>query len=281
MGGICWIASYPKSGNTWLRIFLANLLHEIEDIENIDYLHQIRYQDVQPEWYEKAAGRDLEGMTPEQIFKLTPKAQEIISQQIPDTVFVKTHNLLGVQRWNTPYINMNVTAGAICIIRNPLDVLISVKYHFGLENMDAAIQFLNKKWNSVKGKDRKIATMIGSWKQQVESWAKMHPDYLLLLRYEDMLSEPLQTFGKVNKFLGANKSDEALNRAIELSSFDKLRSVEDKKGFDEKSLKSDKFFRSGTSEQWRKVLTENQIKRVIETNYETMKKFDYIPKEYL
>lgn len=280
MGGICWIASYPKSGNTWLRIFLRNLLYEIDDVEDIDYLQLIEFQDVQPQWYQQAAGRNLEGMSPEEIFKLTPKAQEIISQQIPDTVFVKTHNLLGVQRWNTPNINMNVTAGAICIVRNPLDVTISLKHHFGLPDIDTAIEFLNKEWNEVKGKGRVVATMFGSWRQQVESWTKMHPQYRLQLRYEDMLHKPLETFGKVNIFLGANKSEDVLKRAIELSSFDKLKSMEKEKGYSDKSKKAESFFRAGTSGQWEEILTKKQIKKIVDANYDLMKKYGYLPKGY-
>lgn len=280
MGGICWLASYPKSGNTWLRIFLRNLLYEADSTADINQLELMRFQDVQKQWYEMAAGGSLDGMSREKVHKLTTKAQEIMSQAIPDTLFVKTHSLLGVEQLGVAFINMNVTAGAINVVRNPLDVVISTMHHFGLKDIDDSIRFMNKDWSRTKGSEGRIAGMIGSWRQNVDSWGKMHPDALLVLRYEDMLHKPLEAFGAVNKFLGANKSTELLERAIELSSFDQLKSKEAEKGYREASDKTEKFFRSGKSEQWKTELTKDQIKRIVDTNYKQMKHFGYIPEGY-
>ncbi len=280
MGGICWIASYPKSGNTWLRIFLKNLLFEDSNAEEINQLKIIQFQDTQVQWYQMAAGHSIQHMSEKEIFKLTPRAQQIISQQIPDTIFVKTHSLLGLQMWNTPSINQEVTAGAICVVRNPLDVVISLDHHFGVHDLDQSISFLNKDLNRIKGTQANIGRVIGSWRQQVESWSKMQPEYLHVTRYEDMLHEPVDTFERVNKFIGANKSLDVLKRAIDQSSFKKLQSIEKKEGFADKSAHATSFFRSGKSDQWKKLLSEDQIKAIVEANYDTMKKYDYIPDKY-
>ncbi|MBT5159144.1 MAG: sulfotransferase domain-containing protein, partial [Alphaproteobacteria bacterium] len=103
---------------------------------------------------------------------------------------------------------------------------------------------------------------------------------LHIVRYEDMTYKPGPTFKGIAKFMGLKPPAEALKRAIKLSSFDSVRSQEDDTGFIERSVHAQKFFRVGKANQWKSVLSKEQIDKVVEGNYDMMKKFNYLPPEY-
>lgn len=149
-----------------------------------------------------------------------------------------------------------------------------------MQDIDQSIDLLNRDWNEIRGNEKQLGSLIGSWKQNVEFWSKMHPGHLHIMRYEDMLAKPFETFRAVNRFLGAGKSDEMIKRAIELSSFNRLKDVEQKSGYEDKPDTAQSFFRTGTSGQWRDILSDTQIKKVVEPNYEVMKRFGYLPEGY-
>jgi Sulfotransferase domain len=278
MGGIIWLASYPKSGNTWMRSFLQNLLVGNDKTVHINELSQFAYGDSQKFWYEAAAGGSLEGMSPEEIMKLTPAAQLKMTQSRPQSVFVKTHNWLG-KNWDVPYITADHTAGAIHILRNPLDVVISLAHHFGF-SIDEAIDFMNDHNAQTPEDAYKMAQVYGSWSDHINSWEKFNPTYLHRVRYEDMLLKPIKTFGLVTKFLQLNVPKNVLTKAIKQSSFKTLQAQEKKDGFLERSDKADSFFRSGKAGQWKKVLSEDQVKNIVDAHYDVMQKYGYLPKGF-
>ena len=274
MGGIVWLASYPKSGNTWMRSFLQNLLTGGQKSVHINELSQFAYGDGQKFWYEQVAGGSLEGLSPEEIMKLTPKAQELMTRSRPQSVFVKTHNWLG-KNWDTPFITPEATVGAIYIIRNPLDVVISLADHFGF-SLDEAIDFMNDSNAQTPEDDYKLAQVYGSWSDHIRSWEKFNPTYQHRVRYEDMLNKPGKTFGDVTKFLQLKTPKNDLTRAIKQSSFKVLKNQEQKDGFLERSNKSKAFFRSGKAGQWKTVLSEVQVKRLVDVHHDVMKENGYL-----
>ncbi len=97
------------------------------------------------------------------------------------------------------------------------------------------------------------------------------------MRYEDMVERPLETFGATAAFLGLRPSRERLTRAIENSSFDKLRAQEAAAGFEERSEKSERFFREGRVGQWREIMTPDQVDRLAGAHQEQMRRFGYWP----
>ncbi len=95
-----------------------------------------------------------------------------------------------------------------------------------------------------------------------------------------MLDDTIKTFTKVARFLGVNPPRERIVKAIRYSSFQELRKQEDASGFKERSEHSKKFFRVGKQGQWRKQLSEDQVRRMVDTHREQMKRFKYLPKGY-
>ena len=112
MGAIIWLASYPKSGNTWLRVFLHNLLVNPDKPADINTLGRFCLGEDMAQYFNQFDPRPLSTWTPEEIADKRPQVHELLTQAFPDSVFVKTHNFLG-EIDGGPLVNLEVTAGAI------------------------------------------------------------------------------------------------------------------------------------------------------------------------
>ncbi len=277
MGKIIWLASYPKSGNTWMRAFLHNLLRDPKDGYELDRLGEYSQGDSQGVAYQRFLRKPVKEMTDEEVAILRPKVQEFLTKQTPDNIFVKTHNAL-VEYLGRPIHSMEHTAGAIYIVRNPLDVMISHADHYG-QTIDESIASTSIEETKVGTGPISVYEIHCSWSRHVESWTARPAPHLHVMRYEDMLGQPLETFGGLVQFLRLPVSRERLQRAIELSSFKNLRQKEDEKGFVERSnkSKSNRFFREGKAGGWRNVLTPAQVEAIVAAHEPQMRRFGYWP----
>jgi hypothetical protein len=275
MGGIVWLASYPKSGNTWVRAFLHNLLRNATTPIDINRFDEFTLGDTNAKWYEQLTDKPYEQLSKEEQAALRPRVHQLLARTSPDSVFVKTHHFLGEDR-GVPLISMEYTAGAIYIVRNPLDVLLSMQDHYGM-TMDQAIDFLADDDAHAGGGGGHVHQVITSWSNHVRSWTLNPHSRLLVLRYEDMLRRPPKAFAKVTRFLGLKPPRDRLERAIRFSSFKVLRSQEDRHGFRERSSLAERFFRAGRSGQWKDVLTDAQVARLVNDHRAQMQRFRYVP----
>jgi len=203
------------------------------------------------------------------------RVQQYIVDTVEGLIFVKTHQALAVDRGHVN-INFAVTAGAIYIIRNPLDVAISYAHHLD-QPIDSSIDLMNKKNAETSLSDKQVNELYGSWSQHVLSWTRRPHRAIYVMRYEDMLTEPQKTFGALARHLLFKPSDEQLADAIERSSFERLREQEEKEGFRERPDKAERFFREGRTGQWKDVLTPQQIQRIVDAHGEQMQRFGYLP----
>jgi len=274
MGGILWLASYPKSGNTWMRAFIHNLLRDPAEPVPINELTQFTIGDTVKSWYAQAAGRPVSGLSHEEWGRLRPLAHQLFVGASPDTVFVKTHMRLG-DAFGAPLITMECTAGAIYIVRDPRDVAISAAAHFGTD-IDGVIALMENPVAGTPEDDVNAPQYYGTWSSHVESWTTHRHPALMAVRYEDMLEKPLPTFTKVSRFLGLPATKSRIEKAIRFSSFDVLKAQEQKTGFVERSRRADAFFRSGRAGQWRERLTPGQIDRIETAQAGVMRRFGYL-----
>lgn len=278
MGNLIWLASYPKSGNTWMRSFLHNLLRNTQKPADINELDHFCLGESSATWYAKFGIEDVTQVDHAQLAALRPEVQREFTQVFPDSVFVKTHNFLG--EWHgVPLHNMGVTAGAIYVLRNPLDVVISMTHHFGSDVDEAIYRLSNEGALTAPGLDH-VPEFHSSWSAHVKSWTANPSPQLYVVRYEDLLQKPRKYFKQVATFLGLKPPRERLERAIRNSSFKALKAQEQKSGFQEKSEFAESFFREGKAEQWREKLTDAQIRQIISDHREQMERFNYIPKDY-
>jgi hypothetical protein len=277
MGAIIWLASYPKSGNTWTRAFLHNLLINPKEPADINALNRFCLGEDKAQYYTQFESRPLTELTFKEVMALRPKVHQLLTEAFPDSVFVKTHNFLG-EIEGVPLVTMEHTAGAIYIVRNPLDVVISYSHHYGVD-IDTAIEQMNNPLMGTPTTEMVVRQVYGTWSMNVQSWTQVPMPSLHVMRYEDMYSQPFQTFATVARFLGLNPPRERLQKAIDNSSFKALQRQERQHGFIERSANS-RFFREGRPGQWRKALSEEQIARIVEAHREQMARFDYIPQGF-
>jgi hypothetical protein len=278
MGNIVWLASYPKSGNTWLRAFLANLIANRPAPVPLAELPKYGALEADPDLYSKIAGRPSTELDFDQLCALRPQVHAAIAAAAPRTVFVKTHSMSGVHD-GVALLTPQVTAGAICVVRNPLDVVISMSHHFGID-IDAAIDYLGDARTATDNNELFVSEFLGSWSAHVKSWADIESARILVLRYEDLLDKPAKGFGKIARLVGLDADRGRIERAIRNASFQNLAGQERRDGFIEVPIKGKHFFRSGRANQWRDVLTREQIGRIVDQHREQMARLRYIPNGY-
>lgn len=280
MGNIVWLASYPKSGNTWMRAFIYNLIEQPDRPGRISAFPLYFEEESKPRWYEPYTnGKPLDSLSFEEIFALRNTVHRDIADSVPrGSVFTKTHNFFG-QFDGHPLHNISVMAGAIYMVRNPLDTVLSVADHFGL-SVDEAIEFMANEQTGSPTNEENVAGMFGSWSTHVSSWTAQPNPNVVVLRYEDMLDKPMKAFSAVAKFLGIKNEPQRIRKAVQYSSFAELKKQEQKEGFEERSPNSRMFFRKGRKNQWPELLSDNQIQRIVDRHREQMACFKYIPPRF-
>lgn len=278
MSTLFWLASYPKSGNTWLRAFLANLLANRPEPLPLKALSQYCDDEARPERYSALAGRPSHELSLGELCALRAEVQAQIAAAGPGTRFVKTHNCAGVYD-GYPLHHPQLTVGAVYVVRNPLDVAISMADHFGL-SLDAAIERLASEHTGTANDALFVTQVLGSWSQHVASWADKAGPRVLIVRYEDLLLKPAKHFAKIAKLVGLDRDRARIERAIRHARFDSLARDERQHGFIEAADSRRAFFRVGRAHQWREALSREQIQRIVDAHREQMARFDYLPPGY-
>ncbi len=277
--GIIWLASYPKSGNTWTRNFLHNLINVMsgEDAgsQDINRMNQMSTWEIAGKSYEELLEKPLAECSREEVASVRHQVQAEIADTASGLAFVKTHHALVMDR-KQPTINFDVTSGAIYIVRNPLDVAISFSHHMSC-SIDKAIDQMAMEGLETPIGIKTVYEVYGSWSEHVESWTRKPHRTIYVMKYEDMLTDPGKFFGGLAKHLLLKPTASQLAKAVELSSFENLEKQESEAGFKEKPEKAAKFFRSGRSDQWRDELTSKQIDRIVKDHHVQMERFGYQP----
>ena len=277
--GIVWIASYPKSGNTWMRVFLyhmqrlmAGLPREENDLHHLD--RSSTYEARLYGLFEQFLGKPLATATREDVARIRPQVQATIAQRTGGVALIKTHNVLG-QLGGVPIINLQVSAGTIYIVRDPRDVALSLTNHLGAP-IDEAIEVLNTPGYGTQNRTESAFEIWGSWSEHTLSWTMRPHDAVLVVRYEDMIADPVGSFTAVAKHLRQKPTPEQVSEASDLSTFSELRDQESKVPFRERSEASEVFFREGRAGEWQEKLSAAQVQRIVDAHGEQMQKFGYL-----
>jgi hypothetical protein len=277
--GIVWLASYPKSGNTWLRMFLYQLVRiqggyprEPDELNKLD--RASGYEARLFSLFEGSLGKPVAGASDNEVMSVRALVHALVADRAPSVALLKTHNLLG-QIGTAPLINLAVSLGAIYIVRDPRDVAPSLAKHLGTD-IDGAIAVMNLPEFSTPNQPEQVFEVWGSWSEHVRSWTVPQQGAVLVVRYEDMLTRPTDTFSAIVRHLRQKAPPGQITEAIELSSFDRLKRQEDDYEFRERSVHADRFFVAGTAGGWKEKLTAAQADAIVGAHREQMEKFGYL-----
>ena len=241
-----WIASYPKSGNTWVRVFIHNLLRQLRgetEPQDINALGELTRWEQQAHRFAERLGRPVEEASALEIAAARPLIQADILRACNGPAFFKTHNAVAAIGGH-PTVNFEITQAAIYVLRNPLDVAISYAHHAG-RSPDEIIGLMAHPQSGGAGNAHAVYEFLGSWSFHVASWMSVLHRPVLLLRYEDMRAAPERAFGRLAAFLRLKPSAEQLRRAIEDSSFAELGAAGGSAGICGAARKGGKIFPQG------------------------------------
>jgi hypothetical protein len=281
---IFWIASYPKSGNTWLRSLLCSYYYSENGyfdqklLSKIDQFPQKKYFNIFN--YNKGLATDTS--------RFWIKAQEQINLD-KELKFFKTHNLLGEINGNQFTNNQN-TIGAVYIVRDPRNIITSLKNHYELNDNDALEFMLSEKkytYDYEKTNDFSDFQLISSWQNNYKSWKNQKIFPILFIRYEDLFEKTFSVFKKLIEFINLiTKNSAKFNKkkaknAVSSSSFESLRNIEKKNGFVEAvssntSKKKIPFFFLGPKNDWKQIFNSSYQDKLNLTFYENLKELNYI-----
>ena len=282
---IIWLASYPKSGNTYVRAFLSayyfseNGQFDFSQISNIEQFP-----------HEKFFKQEVNSIT-EASRQWMPIQREINKDK--KIRFFKTHSFLGNYQ-NNEFTSPETTLGAVYIVRDPRNVLTSLKNHYSFDD-DKALEMITDKSRSLMSNNGSHASLnfISSWAENYLSWLKDNRFRRLFVKYEDLITNKYETFRDIivftntlmNKVEGVNKSK--LQKAIETTNFDILKKKEISETFDgsESNFKNwrkfhsenkNLFFNLGPENDWKRIL-KKKISSQIENSFEQeMKRLGYL-----
>ncbi|MBL8131898.1 MAG: sulfotransferase domain-containing protein [Anaerolineae bacterium] len=290
MAKITWLASFPKSGNTWMRVFLTNYWRDADTPADINDLEDTPIASARA-LFDEALGVDSGDLTVEEIDALRPAVYRQFAADLDqmgyEERFCKIHDAYTVLPNGEPFFPPDVTARAIYILRNPLDLAVSYANHMhstlaeAVKRMSSADHRLAY---SRTGLSHQVHQHLLTWSGHVTSWMSVTAFPVHLVRYEDMIADPFSAFAGVVRFIderaAADGIDEArLEKAIRFSAFEELQRQEKERGFREKMARSESFFRKGKVGTWREKLTDDLVAQIVHDHHQVMQKYGYLTED--
>ena len=266
---IIWIASYPKSGNTYLRSFISSYYYSKKGKFNFELLLNIlQFPSIK--------------FAKKKIYSESEASQSWIYNQKQffsgDKIhFIKTHSSLEEYKGNS-FTTKNLSLGAIYIVRDPRNLITSMTHHYSLSYEDAFIKLINEKQTLLEKStdgDYSNFTFLGSWSKHYKSWKNTNDFKVLFIKYEDFEDNKIETFKKIVNFINTLKNEKSLIdekkliNSINSTNFSNLRNKEENEGFEEsvysKSGQKKRFFNLGFNNRWQKILPKNILHKLNNT----------------
>ena len=278
---IVWLASYPKSGSTWLRAVLTNYLSEDGGPASINAL--LGRPAVHRQVFDEFLGVESTNMTEAEVERHLPQFRAWLAQPPFDTpnppgvpLMLKTHE---AYRLAGGAARFPPTGRALCLVRNPLDVAVSYA-HYSKVPIDHAIAWMNSGRSSepqvLEDAPGRLPEPMDSWSGNLSSWVEQADLPVHVARYEDLLTDPRAGFAAVVRFIGLGEDPARLRQALEHSEFSRLQAQEAECGFAEKSPTAQSFFRAGRAGAWRTALSPAQVRTLVDSQGELMARFGYL-----
>ncbi|MEJ1969033.1 MAG: sulfotransferase domain-containing protein [Rhizomicrobium sp.] len=286
MIGPVWLASYPKSGNTWFRIILANLSRD--EPADINTLRSADWTAGNRAPFDAMLLIPSALLTHDEADGLRPRVHEALVREAADAAsdgmapsFVKVHDAYTLTPNGEPLLG-GIAAGAILIVRDPRDVAPSIASH-SRTTIDQAIAILNDRDGGIctgtRGVSQQFRQRLLDWSGHAASWIDQRDIPVHVARYEDLLADPVHVFMAAMAFAGRPADLDQVRRAIGHSAFPALQAQERASGFRERPRPGDAlggpFFRQGQAGAWRDTLTETQVAAIEQAHGTMMRRLGY------
>jgi aryl sulfotransferase len=275
--GVWWLASYPKSGNTWLRALLWTLVSgKPADINRLSSLGGFAGSRSQ---FDNALGIESVALSRDQEANLRPRVFELVAAEAERPLYCMTHDANHLTPAGEPLFPAAATRGAIYVVRDPRAVAVSMA-HYMARPIDEAIAHMDNPEALSGGSTRRLSNHLRQrllrWSDHVESWLDA-PFPVHLVRYEDMQANPNAALGAVAAFLSLPSDQAAIAAAVEAATFSRLQAQERESGFIEKPRRAAAFFREGRVDGWRQALSPEQAARIVAAHGAVMRRCNYDP----
>lgn len=274
MGGFCWIASYPKSGNTWMRLMLQRLVAgEATDLQSQRHFAPLAGTASDIARYLDIPASDL---TEDELIELRPDLARTMAQATPETLFRKVHDCWGRTPSGQLLFPPEVTLASLYLVRDPRDVAVSLAHHID-RTIDEAIASMAEPVRLAPKRESGIVMIqsLSSWSEHVRSWRDADPAPLLI-RYEDLRADPALWLTRAAAHCRIAAPPGAIAAAVAATGFARLQAEEDAKGFQIGQAPNRRFFRRGEAGGWRDTLTESQCGRIVADHEAVMRALDYL-----
>jgi hypothetical protein len=290
---IVWLASYPKSGNTWFRMLVANLSAKDAEPIGINGLPERSGIASSRAAFDNILMLESGLFTHEEAACLRPRVYEELARGAawdPDLDpaddpghirFVKVHDAYTLTAMGEPLLaGARGAKAAILIVRDPRDIVASVAHHYRLSIDDAVTALNDRKLTQSSARNHQTLQLrqeLLGWSGHSNSWLGQNDIPIHVVRYEDLNSNTAEVFHAAMMFAGRDAPPEAVKMTVELSEFSKLKAQEREKGFKEWVGRRDGqyFFRRGAVGGWRDELTAEQVRRIEQEHGPTMRQFGY------
>jgi hypothetical protein len=271
-----WLASYPKSGSTWLRaVYTSCRSGGPIDLEALDGGPVAAARAP----FDLALGIPSSSMTPDEVELVRPRVDELVSAGAEAPFLRKIHDAYFPGPAGEPIVSVAATRGALYVVRDPRDVAVSYAHHSN-RPLEWARRELSDPHAGIGAEHdhltRHLRQRLGTWSEHVRSWVDETPFPVEVVRYEDCAAAPVPTFARALRFAGLGPlADEAVAAAVEHASFDRLRQAEMEHGFRERHPDAAAFFRRGKPGSWRHELPAELAAGIEEDHAEVMQRFGY------
>ncbi len=277
---IFWLASYPKSGNTWVRMFWRSYFLPSNQVFSLNKRGNLDLEVFNFPTADQLKEANVDHTDFRNIAKNWITLQDIINLN-NKLNFLKTHNGNFTLN-NYAFTNTDNTIGGIYIVRDPRDVVLSNANHFGIDNEESTKMLLNMESYEIEDfdidkKEKFRKSLMGSWSSNYLSWKNYKGRKIHLMKYENLVENPRRVFTKMLEYMKSifpvDIDPDRVRKAVEETAFDKLQNLEDKEGFTEVGM--GKFFRKGKVGEWKekldpklvKIIEDHFRKEMMELNY--------------
>jgi hypothetical protein len=289
-----YLASYPKSGNTWCRVFITEL-RRLAGLDSPEATAAAEQEDKglrlnrdlatgsivsSRHWLDDQLGIDSSDLCWAELDKVRGRVGHQRALYTECLRYHKVHDaFVSPDSAGRPVVPVEDCQGAVVVIRHPADVVVSLSHFFSWE-LERCLAFLLDEQaglcRSSKRGGQQVRQFMGTWANHVTSWVDQQQIPVLLLRYEDLLAQPEQHFARLAEFLNLPNEPALIRQAVMNTRFETLRAKEEEEGgFHERPEGCERFFRSGRSGEGREQLSIEQLVKLEQAFSSTLKRFGY------